>query len=431
MKKMKHLISLFLVFAFIATPALLSAPAQPFTLPTARAEGETLTISGDGVAGELVFIRDELEKMSVEKHIYSVVNNFPTERVDYAAGVPLLALLELAGLKDTARTMTFTSTDGYSRTFTVKELLEPRYYFPAEGEKTAVPAMICLDVGSSGFEDLETTNLRLIMGQRAPGEQNNPWFVRFLSTIEVSTEEPEKWPAVTFHRTVGSDGVTLQLQHANLESVKIYYTTDGSAPTVESKMYNISASHFQPQLNQPLLISSTTVVRAIAIGAGRVDSAVSSITITLYNVVFNDLAGDEWDFAREAIEELAKMAIVNGVGNNRFNPGGNLSRAMFVTMLGRGLNLVSDELPVVERHFPDVNYDLWYGPHVEWAVDNGIIQGYPDGTFRPYTTLTVEHMLIMARNAGLAEEDIPDLGDLSKTATRAQAAVVAYALMHP
>jgi len=378
------------------------APLTLFPGTPARAETETLTIRGDGVEKELVYTRDELEKLDAQNHIISTINNFPTERVDYVSGVLLEELLEAAGLKETARLITFTATDGYSNMFTIKELLgTPRYYFPADGEKTPVPAMICLQSGSESFEKLEPDDLRLIMGQRADTEQNNPWFVKKISIIEVSCEEPEKWPEVTFNRTVEPEGVMLTLSHESFDSVKIYYTTDGSDPTVESSMYNISATRFQPHLNAPLLISETTIVRAIAIGCGREDSAVSSIAIVLDEPIFSDLAGFDW--AKAAIEDLAVKGIVNGVGDFKFNPSGNLTRGMFVTMLHRAAGLPG--YSEAENPFRDVPEGQWYTKAVYWAVENEIIQGYEDGTFKPLREVTLQEMMVMAVRAGFPDAE--------------------------
>lgn len=394
MARAKYRLGLLLLAAALLLTAL---PATP-----ARAASETLTIKGAGVAKEITYSRAELEALKdvTEQHIYSLANNFPTEKTDYAAGLPLLYLLQQAGLKDTAQLITFTATDGYQRAFTVRELLEaPRYCFPATGEKKPVPAMICLQSSAEGFGKLEPIELKLIMGQRARGEQNNPWFVKYLCEIEVSNAAPAPWPEVTFNRVSGPEGVTLHLLHENIDAVKIYYTTDGSEPTVESKVYNISASYYQPQLNQPLLLNKTTVVRAVAIGAGKQDSALSSLTVSFEEALFSDLAGYEW--AQEAIEELAAQGIVNGVGGSRFDPAGSLTRAMFVTMLSRALNKNAGATPpATAGSFSDVDYNSWYGPHIQWALDKGIVSGYPDGTFRPSANLTVEEMIVMAVRAG-------------------------------
>ena len=266
------------------------------------------------------------------------------------------------------------------------------------------------------------------MGQRSSGEQTNPWFVKYLADIEVSCEEPGRWPAVTFSRVSGDDGVTLQLLHESIDLVKIYYTTDGSEPTLESKVYNISASYFQPELNKPLLIDKTTVVKAIAIGPGKKDSSVSLMTVSFDDALFSDLAGYDW--ARPAIEALAEKGIVSGVGDYRFDPAGSLTRGMFVTMLGRALNDKADAYKSSEEVlFPDVDYTSWYGPHVEWAVTNEIVKGYPDGTFRPKNFLTIEEMNIMAARASGTEPEKDASADVKKPASRAEAAVTLYQLL--
>ncbi|MCL1827868.1 MAG: S-layer homology domain-containing protein [Oscillospiraceae bacterium] len=394
MRKMKRLFG-----AFLASALTLTAVCGITELP-AKAESETLTIRGDGIGKEVVFSRAELENMVNERHRYSVANNFPSEKTEYAEGVLLRDLLLKAEIKEDAQIIRFIASDGYRREFTVSELLSaPRFYFSETGGKTPVPVMICLQNGVSGFDGLKPENLRLVMGQRAPGEQTNPWFVKYLSVIEVSREKPAKWPEVTFSKAAGDAGVTLQLLHENFDSVKIYYTTDGSAPTTESDMYNVSASYYQPQLNKPLLISKTTVVRAVAVGAGKEDSAVASIIVSFDSPVFSDLEG--YDHATPAIEALAAEEILSGVGGGRFDPEGSLTRAMFATMLGRALNKAAPaEAAAVAGFFSDVDYDSWYGEHVRWAANKGIINGYPDGTFKPTGFLSTEEMIVMAIRAG-------------------------------
>ena len=51
---------------------------------------------------------------------------------------------------------------------------------------------------------------------------------------------------------------------------QIYYTTDGSTPTTSSTLYT-----------GPVLVSTTTTIKAIAAGAGWTNSAVGSATYTI------------------------------------------------------------------------------------------------------------------------------------------------------
>lgn len=143
-------------------------------------------------------------------------------------------------------------------------------------------------------------------------------------------------------------------------------------------------------------------------------------------MAFNDLGGFDW--AASAINALYETGVVKGTEVGKFNPSGTTTRAMAVTVLGRLLNPGVAETGVEPGKFPDVDYSAYYGVHVEWAVEKGIIKGYEDGTFQPDTNLTVAHLLIIAERAGLLK--VPEGIDpnVDRPATRAELAVVLYAL---
>ena len=42
---------------------------------------------------------------------------------------------------------------------------------------------------------------------------------------------------------------------------------------------------------------------------------------------------------------------------------------------------------VFASQFADANNN-WAANHIDWAISQGIVQGYPDGTFRPTNTIT-------------------------------------------
>lgn len=193
--------------------------------------------------------------------------------------------------------------------------------------------------------------------------------------------------------------------------------------------------------NQMMLAWSGTVSRTnrdtadyelprIAVGQRDPDDVNRSVWVSdiveIVVTAFTDLRGYGW--AVSAIDALYTGGIVNGMGDDRFAPSESLNRAMFVTMLGRALNPGAGIPDAENRSFPDVDYGSWYGRHVEWAVDKEIIRGYEDGTFRPAVNLTVEHMLLMAERAGLTEVPESIETGAQRFATRAEAAVIVYAL---
>lgn len=92
----------------------------------------------------------------------------------------------------------------------------------------------------------------------------------------------------------------------------------------------------------------------------------------------------------------ADAGWVNGVGAGEFQPNGTLTRAAFVTMLGRMAGVKdTDYTTSVFRDVPDGE---WYTSFVAWATENGIVDGYGDGIFLPQNNITRQEMAkIMAK----------------------------------
>lgn len=104
--------------------------------------------------------------------------------------------------------------------------------------------------------------------------------------------------------------------------------------------------------------------------------------------IFED-SRNHW--AREDIAFLSKNGIVEGVGNNKFDPQGTITRAHFVQILA---NMSGDTLPESGSGiFSDVNGE-WFAPAVAWAVENGIADT-DESEFRPNEPIIREDMALM------------------------------------
>lgn len=105
-------------------------------------------------------------------------------------------------------------------------------------------------------------------------------------------------------------------------------------------------------------------------------------------MTFTDVSATHWAYAD------LRMAVlhgwVNGYPDNTFKPGATLTRADFVTMLARlsGADLAAASA----APFPDVSADKYYAASVAWAVQAGIVAGFPDGAFHPTEAITREQM---------------------------------------
>lgn len=106
---------------------------------------------------------------------------------------------------------------------------------------------------------------------------------------------------------------------------------------------------------------------------------------------FIDVGTDHW--AGDYIFGLAEMNIVNGVGDDRFEPESAVTRAAFVTILGR---LGGADLSAYSHTgFVDADISQWYGPYVAWAADAGVATGYGNGEFMPDRAINREEMALM------------------------------------
>ena len=114
-------------------------------------------------------------------------------------------------------------------------------------------------------------------------------------------------------------------------------------------------------------------------------------------VVFTDIT-EEFSFAKTAIETLAQKSIVNGKGNDMFDPAGSFTRAEYckVAVLSLGYELVE-----YKGGFSDVKASDWFAPYVQAAVDNGLFKGYPDGTFKPAQPINRQEAALVAASAAV------------------------------
>lgn len=133
---------------------------------------------------------------------------------------------------------------------------------------------------------------------------------------------------------------------------------------------------------------------------------------------YSDVSPDVWYAG--AVDYVTQHELMDGVGNGRFAPGVNASRAMLVTTLWR-----IEGQPVVNylMQFSDVPAEEWYTEAVRWAASEQIVEGY-NGRFSPNDPVSREQLVtILWRYAGnpAAEsgQDFTDEGDISSYAARA------------
>lgn len=110
--------------------------------------------------------------------------------------------------------------------------------------------------------------------------------------------------------------------------------------------------------------------------------------------VFPDVPNSHW--ASCDIDKLAINDIVVGYPDGLFKPNKYISRAEFATMLVKGFNLDCDMNQ--QAQFNDVPKNNWANAAIAKAVDENLLEGYPNHTFKPDANVTrVEALTTIAK----------------------------------
>lgn len=92
---------------------------------------------------------------------------------------------------------------------------------------------------------------------------------------------------------------------------------------------------------------------------------------------------------------MASRKVINGVGDDLFNPNQEITRAEFAAIIVRGLGL---KLESGTTSFTDVKVSDWYNDAVQTAYSYKLINGFEDGAFHPTDKITREQaMSIIAK----------------------------------
>jgi hypothetical protein len=96
---------------------------------------------------------------------------------------------------------------------------------------------------------------------------------------------------------------------------------------------------------------------------------------------------DETHWAYDGINKLVGEGIIIGYPDGTFKPEGNITRAELVKIVNMVFEFTEKQ---EDTNFTDVNAEDWFYENVLIAQYAGYIVGYPDGTFKPKGLITRE-----------------------------------------
>jgi hypothetical protein len=151
---------------------------------------------------------------------------------------------------------------------------------------------------------------------------------------------------------------------------------------------------------------------------------------------FDDLGDFSW--ALEAVNYLAEKGIVNGTGDRVFSPESAVSRADYVVLLMRALNLKG----TAGAHFEDVEQGKYYEEAIHTARELGIVEGDDNNLFHPQSSVTREDMMVLTERAlskvtkqaspadEAALQPFNDVSDISDYALNSVSSLIKQGLVH-
>lgn len=164
------------------------------------------------------------------------------------------------------------------------------------------------------------------------------------------------------------------------EGIDIRYTTDGSEPGANASTYEAPIPCYNGVLKY----------RMCGLGVG---TKTKTFYVSTRGNLFIDVPTTEWFF--DSMDQAVSAGLFNGTAQYVYEPQTSMTRAMFVTTLYRMMDGKSFTENAKKLTFTDVEKDSWYEKAVFWAAENGIVNGYEDGSFRPNLKINREEMCVM------------------------------------
>ncbi len=109
---------------------------------------------------------------------------------------------------------------------------------------------------------------------------------------------------------------------------------------------------------------------------------------------FTDVNPGDWYY--QYVTFARSKGFVSGYSDGSFHPNDSITRAEAVTMIMDIAEIIDYDAYNFESRFSDVTGTDWFADAVAAATEYGIVGGYGDGTFRPYSNLTRAEASVIA-----------------------------------
>ncbi|MBQ7600397.1 MAG: S-layer homology domain-containing protein [Clostridia bacterium] len=199
----------------------------------------------------------------------------------------------------------------------------------------------------------------------------------FCSVVSVSSEEPSDWAKDEVASAVSAGLVPAQLQQ-NYDS-----------PVTRGQVAGMFVNLLEKASGKP---ASTIMAEK---------------GVTVNENTFRDTAD-------ASVLVANALGIINGTGNGMFSPDGTLKRAQIAAIINRTAGVMGISTGGFSHGFTDITGSYaWADSELGWPVANGIVKGVGENRFNPGGDLTTEQAILITYRAYIALRDPVEGSDLS------------------
>lgn len=155
------------------------------TSTVAGSDEPYIGLTGKGIKRETKVTLAELKEMEaglVEEQYFSL-NSYGTRAHTRFKGVRVWYIIQqVAALRDSAATVSFSGEDGYRVSYTLEEVQRDDYLDETD-PSARLPMILAWEEEGSEFAVSLGNPFQLVVGQKEPGDINKPYWVRNVRTI--------------------------------------------------------------------------------------------------------------------------------------------------------------------------------------------------------------------------------------------------------